>query len=67
MKVLTYEYDKMLRAGQILNALHFCGVDQARLVAELGNILDSGTPGNITEKVKEVEKDAVGQQEICAD
>lgn len=50
MKTLTYEYDKMIRAGQLLNALHFVGVDQARIVAELANILDSGTVGEITEK-----------------
>lgn len=67
MKVLTYEYEKMVRAGQLLNALHFCGVEQARIVAELGDILDSGTPGNIVEKGKEVDGNAVEQQEICAD
>ena len=60
MKVITYEYDKMLRAGQILNDLHILGVNQARLVAELGNILDSGTPGEISEKKnEEVDNDAV--------
>ncbi len=57
MKVVTYEYDKMLRAGQILNDLHILGVNQARLVAELGNILDSGTPGEVFEKKKEEEDD----------
>lgn len=62
MKVLTYEYEKMLRAGQLLNALHFCGVEQARIVAELGNILDSGAAGEIVEK--EGDKDAVEQQEV---
>ena len=59
MKTLTYERDKMLRAGQLLNALHFCGVEQARIVAELGNILDSGTPGEIVEKKEDVSEDAV--------
>ena len=58
MKVLTYEYEKMVRAGQILNDLHIFGVNQARLLAELGNILDSGKPGEITEK-KEGEKNGV--------
>lgn len=62
MKILTYNYEKMLRAGQILNALPFCGVQQARLIAELGDILDSGTPGEIVEK--EVEKDAVHTKEV---
>ena len=61
-KVLTYEYEKMVRAGQILNELHVFGVHQARLVAELGNILDSGTPGEISEKKnEEVDDDAVEQ------
>ena len=59
MKVITYEYEKMLRAGQILNDLHIFGVKQARLVSELGNILDSGTPGEITEKKEEVDNDVV--------
>lgn len=67
VKVLTYKYENMVRAGKLLNALHFCGVDQARIIAELGNILDSGTPGNITEMGKEVEEDAMEQQEICQD
>lgn len=61
MKVLTYDREKMLRAGQLLNSLHFCGIEQARIVAELGNILDSGTPGNIVEKKEEVDDDAVEQ------
>lgn len=47
MKTLTYGYDRMLRAGQILNALEVHGVNQARLLAELGNILDSGKTGEI--------------------
>ena len=50
MKVLTYEYEMMVRAGQLLNSLAFCGVAQARIVSELGNILDSGKPGEIFEK-----------------
>lgn len=66
MKVLTYEYDRMLRAGQILNNLQILGVNQARLLAELGDILDSGTPGEIMEK-KEGEKDGVGCEEVRKD
>lgn len=66
MKVLTYEYDRMIRAGKILNELEVHGVNQARLLAELGGILDSGTPGEITEK-KEVSENAVQQQKVQPD
>ena len=49
MKVITYEYDKMLRAGQLLNTLRITGVDQARAISEIGNILDSGKLGEVVE------------------
>ena len=55
MKTLTYEYDKMVRAGQLLNSLVVSGSNNFRALAELANILDSGTPGETFEK--EVGKD----------
>lgn len=64
VKVLTFEYEKMKRAGQILNALPFCGVQQARLIAELGDILDSGSLGEIIEK-EEKKEDAIQSKEVC--
>lgn len=63
MKVLTYEYEKMVRAGQILNALPFCGTQSARLLVELADILDSGKPGEIIEK-KEDANDGVHRKEV---
>lgn len=62
-KTLTYEYDMMVRAGQLLNALTFTGVQQARVIAELANILDSGKPGEIFER-KDDEKNGVHGKEI---
>lgn len=64
LKVLTFEYEKMKRAGQILNALPFYGVHQARLIAELGDILDSGSLGEIIEK-KEEQPNAIQPKEVC--
>ena len=50
MKVITYEYEKMIRAGQLLNSLVVSGSSNFRSLAELANILDSGTPGETFEK-----------------
>lgn len=51
MKTLTYEYEAMLRAGQLLNSLVVSGTSNFRALAELSSILDSGTLGEI--RVKE--------------
>lgn len=64
MKVLTYEYDKMIRVGKILNELEVHGVNQARILAELGNILDSGTPGEIAEKKEEASEDGIRSEKV---
>lgn len=45
----------MVRAGQLLNSLVVSGSNNFRALAELANILDSGTPGETFEK--EVGKD----------
>lgn len=55
MKTLTYEYEKMTRAGQLLNSLVVSGSNNFRALAEIANILDSGTLGETFEK--EVPKD----------
>ena len=49
MKTITYEYDRMLRVGQLLNTIKITGVDQARAISEIGNILDSGKLGENVE------------------
>lgn len=66
MKVITYEYEKMIRAGQLLNSLVVSGSSNFRSLAELANILDSGTPGETFEKeeIKNGSKD-MGQQKVC--
>lgn len=55
MKTITYEYEKMLKAGALLNSLVFSGIQQAKIAVEIANILDSGKEGEIIEK-GEVEK-----------
>lgn len=50
MKTLTYDYDKMVRAGQLLNSLVVSGSSNFRALAEISDILDSGKPGEIMEK-----------------
>lgn len=63
MKILTYEYEKMLWAGQLLNSLVVSGSNNFRALAELANILDSGTPGETFEKGEENNGD-MGQQKV---
>lgn len=49
-KVLTYDYDKMKRAGILINSLSATGCQNFRVLAELADILDSGVPGEVFEK-----------------
>ena len=64
MKTLTYEYAKMVRAGELLNSLVVSGSSNFRALAEIANILDSGKPGEIVEKApKEEKKDARHMEE----
>ena len=55
MKTITYKYESMVRAGQLLNSLVVSGSSNFRALAEIANILDSGTLGETFEK--EVPKD----------
>lgn len=50
MKTVTYKYEDMIRAGKLLNRINICGVEQARILAEIGNVLDSGKIGEISKK-----------------
>lgn len=65
MKVVTYELEKMERVGKLLNEVTVHGVHQARILTEIGNIIDSGQPGEIygTEEIK----DGVEHKEVCED
>ena len=56
MKTLTYEYAKMVRAGELLNSLVVSGSSNFRALAEIANILDSGKPGEIVEEAPKEEK-----------
>ena len=55
MKTLTYEYEKMVRAGQLLNSLVVSGSSNFRALAEIADILDSGKVGELIEKKEERE------------
>lgn len=59
MKTLTYEYEKMLRAGQLLNTLVVSGSSNFRALAQIADILDSGIPGEIVDNTKDNEKDRI--------
>lgn len=65
MKVLVYEYDKMLRAGKLLNSLPFLvanqtdGVTLCRTIAEIGDILDSGKLSENAEERKNSGQDLI--------
>lgn len=65
MKVVTYEWDKMKRAGELLNEVTVYGVHQARILTEIGNILDSGEIGEIYKK--EETKNGMDHKEVCSD
>lgn len=65
MKVITYELEKMRRVGELLNEVTVFGVQQARILTEIGNIVDSGQMGEIT--VEEELKDGMEHKEICED
>ena len=64
MKTLTYEYEKMMRAGQLLNSLVVSGSNNFRALAEIANILDSGTPGEIIEKEDVKNAGNMGKQTV---
>lgn len=65
MKTLTYEYEKMVRAGQLLNKIVIQGIEQARCIAEIGDILDSGKIGEII--IKENDGNGMEHKEIQSD
>lgn len=67
MKTLTYEYEKMTRAGQLLNSLVVSGSNNFRALAEIANILDSGTPGEIIEKEDVKNGGNMGKQKVQPD
>lgn len=67
MKTLTYNYDSMIRAGQLLNSLVVSGSSNFRALAEIANILDSGTPGETFEKEEKNDGGNMGKQKVQSD
>lgn len=49
-RTLTYDYDMIVKACQLLNSITVTGTQQARFVAKLADILDSGQLGEVFEK-----------------
>ena len=64
MKTITYKYESMVRAGQLLNSLVVSGSSNFRALAEIANILDSGTLGETYEKEDKTDGGNMGQQNI---
>lgn len=66
MKALIYEYEKMFRAGEIMRQVSATGIDNFRLLKELGDILDSGKLGEYKEE-KEGDDNAMECEKIRSD
>lgn len=74
MKTLTFEYESVIKASQLLNRLAFLdssnqglsGIEKSRIIAELANFMDSGFPGETFEKGDKTDG-AVEQQEVGKD
>lgn len=66
MKVIIYEYKKMLRAGKLLDSLKVSGSSNFRVLAELADILDSGKSGEYEEK-KDGIRDGMEREKIQQD
>ena len=47
MEVVTYTREQMEWVGKLLNDINIVGVNQARILTEIGNIIDSGKIGEI--------------------
>ena len=67
MKTITYKYVSMDRAGQLLNSLVVSDSSNFRALAEIANILDSGTLGETFEKEDKTDGGNMGQQKIQSD
>lgn len=74
LKTLTYEYENIKNAVLLLDRVAFLdssgkgnpGIEKARMIATIADILDSGIPGETFEK--EVSGDGdMGEQEVRKD
>lgn len=48
-KIITYTEDQVAQIGALLNGIVSTGVQSAKSIAVIAQILDSGTPGEIKE------------------
>lgn len=72
MKTLTYKYEDIERMAELISRIPFSGFETARVVSEIGNILDSGTTGEIMQEGggrngvehKKVQQDKLEKQTI---
>ena len=51
-KVITYTEEQVLQIKYMLNAVTVIGIQNAKQVAAIAQVLDSGTPGEINEPEK---------------
>lgn len=49
MKVVTFEYEKIIRMTELLSKLSFSGFSAANVMAEVGTIIESGQIGEMEE------------------
>lgn len=56
MKTITYSYERMRRAGVLLNSVTASGCSNIRALAELADILDSGEVGEELDEEKKEDK-----------
>jgi hypothetical protein len=48
-KIITYTVEQVAQLNMLLNAVSVTGIQNARQIAAVAQILDSGTPGEINE------------------
>lgn len=65
-KVIIYDENKMHRAAFLLSQISATGIDNFRMLAELGDIIDSGQRGEYS-KWKEKSKNGMESKKICPD
>lgn len=59
-KVITYTEDQIAQIGALLNGIISTGVQSARSIAVIAEVLDSGTPGEIMEPEQPIKKGGEG-------
>ncbi|WP_277405503.1 hypothetical protein [Lacrimispora xylanisolvens] len=59
-KVITYTEDQIAQIGALLNGIISTGVQSAKSIAVIAQILDSGTPGEIKDPEQPIKKGGEG-------